>query len=625
MALTAGIVLSAVQIFLDYQDQQERNDTVVANALNIAAPGATQAAYELNARGAGMVIESLMVHEYFTKVEIISETGVALNTQQQDPKPHIAEPLIAALSANTKQYEIELYHQEGNLNVGSMRVSVHTATIMNDFFSRSIRQMIIGILRSLILTAILLYVFNLMITRPITTFSNRLKQIDPRDPTTVKIPARIEKANDELTDLAESTNNILKANQDYLVDIESQRQEAREFAEKLHHSERLSTVGKLTGGVAHDFNNILAIVMGCFELLQSDKNLHSDAKQLVGTGMTAAKRGANLTTQLLSYSRRQPLDPKPTNIKDFFLNIENMVNRALGENYKLSFKTSDELLHCLVDARQLETVLLNLAINARDAMPDGGRLTIAASTVQMSQSGAPTEVTEFTPGEYVCIKVTDNGTGMSQEVIDNAFEPYFTTKEIGKGSGLGLSMVYGFVNQSGGHIKITSEEGVGTTIAITLPKVHQPASINPSMNSSIDSISAANNETENMVAQRKTVLVVEDNASLGEVLALYLNNLKVDAVTATCASQALEKAEQHQHLDGALIDVMLPDNKNGPELAADLEKLHPDMNVIFMSGYTGSSIYHSKHFGQDKILLQKPFKLNDLKSVLDNLFIEENV
>lgn len=617
VALLAGLILSAVQIFLDYQDQQEQNDALVENALFIASAGATQAAYELSSGEASAALQSLMVHEYFTLAEIINENGESLSELSRDPQPHMAEPLFAALSSQYKTYELSLYHDRGDLEVGKLRVSVHSATIMQDFFSRSVRQLIAGILRSLILAGILLTVFNLMLTRPLSEYVESLKKIDPRAPRSVSIPARIANANDELTELAVSTNAIMQANQEYLDELEKKRQEANEFAEKLRHSERLSIVGKLTGGVAHDFNNILAIILGNFELLQTDSKLDSDSKLLVDSGIKATKHGAKLTSQLLAYSRRQPLDPKPIGIKDFFINLENLLLRALGKQYNVEFDLKDDLWQSRADVRQLETVILNLAINARDAMPNGGTLTIEAFNLHIDRLSQLVQDNDLKTGDYVCICVMDSGTGMSSDVMKNAFEPYFTTKEVGKGSGLGLSMAYGFIKQSGGHIQIRSDKAAGTCIKIYMPRFAKPAPM-----IQVEKLPAS---TVNYVPENKTILVVEDNEQLSELLVIYLTQLNITTVTADDAQTALKKAGQKRHFDGALIDVVLPGTMNGPGLADQLLSLRPDLPVAFMSGYTADTALRDQRFDEGAVLLQKPFAFDDLKEVVHALFHAEQV
>ena len=264
------------------------------------------------------------------------------------------------------------------------------------------------------------------------------------DPEQSRCRDRISTANNELTDLANSTNNILDSNREYLAELDEAKRENEEVTEQLRHTERLSIIGKLVGGVSHDFNNILAVILGSLELLQQKSSLNDEAKELVNMGVVATERGAKLTSQLLSYSRKQPLDPKPILIQGYFLDLEKLLARVLGEQYDIEFMLPEGHTYCFADANQLESVILNLAINARDAMPDGGKLTIEAFHSLLDDTYCAQQDDDVVPGQYICFAVTDNGTGMSQDVVKQAFEPFFTTKEISKGSGLGLSMAYGF-------------------------------------------------------------------------------------------------------------------------------------------------------------------------------------
>jgi len=470
IAVVCGVTLSSIQIFLDYQDQRQRNKEVINNALHIASAGAAQAAYELSHSEATASLKSLMIQEHILQAEITNEAGDIISYYAREVDTAHSSYLLRALMTQDQTHTVNLFHTQGNINVGELRIVVHTPTIMQDFFSRSVRQLVAGILRGLIVMAILLFFFNRILTRPITEFASQLERVDPRSPRAVEIPESITTANNELSDLAMATNAILGASKDHLKEIEAKQRETMEVTDALRHSERLSVVGKLTGGLAHDFNNILAVTMGSFELLQHGKQLDQEGQELVETGLKASKHGASLTAQLLAYSRRQALNPKSIEIRDFFLNFKKLLRQPLGKNCEFLLTFSEGVCHCFVDELHLETALLNLAINAKDAMNVDGTLTINVRNTFLDKEGNE-NVSGTT--EYVCITVSDDGAGMSEEILDNAFEPYFTTKEVGQGSGLGLSMVHGFVKQSGGHIKIDSDEGQGTSIKIYLPRYDQ--------------------------------------------------------------------------------------------------------------------------------------------------------
>ena len=610
VAVAVGFVLSAAQIAFDYRDQLRRNDALVDSILYVASGGVTQAAFELSTAEARAALLPLMIHDFFTRVEVLDEGGSVLAEISRDEASDVTDVWATALFTPDKQYEETLFHQQSNLNVGTLRVSVHATTIFQDFYNRSIRTIFVGLLRSILLAAILLYIFNRLLTRPIVGLVENLKAVNPRKPRAITVPKRISTANNELTDLANSTNNILATNQEYLAELDVARKENDEVAEQLRHTERLSIIGKLVGGVSHDFNNILAVILGSLELLQQKSTLNNEAKELVDMGVGATERGAKLTSQLLSYSRKQPLDPKPILIQGYFLDLETLLTRVLGEQYDIEFVVPKGQWYCLADANQLESVILNLAINARDAMPDGGKLTIEAFNTQLDESYSAQQDDAVEPGQYVCFAVTDNGTGMSQDVIKQAFEPFYTTKEIGKGSGLGLSMVYGFTKQSGGHIKIYSEPGDGTTIKLYLPRTDQAGGTVPE-HFPVAGVDLALANTR--------LLVIEDNEAYSKVIELTLSVLRINALVTHDADAALEAVRNEGPFDAALIDVVLPGELNGRQLADRMRDEYPDIRIAFMSGYTENAIIHNDRLDAGTIFIQKPFSINELTTVLNNL------
>ena len=611
VAVAVGFVLSAAQITFDYRDQLRRNDALVDSILYVASGGVTQAAFELSTAEAEAALQPLMIHDFFTSVEVLDEGGSVLAEISRETAQYFTDTWATALFTPDKQYEETLFHQQSNLDVGTLRVSVHTTTIFRDFYNRSIRTIMVGLLRSIILAAILLYIFNRLLTRPIVALVENLKAVDPRKPQVIMVPERISEANNELTELASSTNSILASSEEYLAELDTAKRETDEVAEKLRHTERLSIIGRLVGGVSHDFNNILAVILGSLELLEATNDLNGDAKKLVNMGLSATERGAKLTSQLLSYSRRQPLDPKPILIQGYFQNLETLLARVLGEQYDIEFVVPEGHWFCFADANQLESVILNLAINARDAMPNGGKLTIEAFSTPLDETYCAQQDEAVEPGQYICFAVTDNGTGMSEDVLKQAFEPFFTTKEIGKGSGLGLSMVYGFIKQSDGHIKIYSEVGVGTTIKLYLPRTSQTGETVSERVPGVGIDASALVNTQ--------LLVVEDDEAYSRVIELTMSGLQINALVTHDAETALQAVRNAGPFDAALIDVVLPGELNGRQLADRLRIEFPDIKIAFMSGYTENAIIHNNRLDEGTIFIQKPFSINELKTVLNNI------
>ncbi len=364
----------------------------------------------------------------------------------------------------------------------------------------------------------------------------------------------------------------------------------------------------MTGGVAHDFNNLLAIIHGNLELLDEDIAESSPLKQLVQDALRAAKRGASLTHQLLAYSRQQPLSPDIVKIGDLLLEMSELLERTLGETITIRSDIDTDLWPARIDPNQLANTILNLAVNARDAMPEGGKLTIEASNTILDREYADRNA-EVLPGPYVLVALTDTGTGMSKQVLDRALEPYFTTKEIGQGSGLGLSMVYGFAKQSGGHLKIYSEPGRGTTVRLYLPKAESDIKepVQPREQVSIPAKPGS-----------ETVLVVEDEPMVRALAIRILAGLGYRTFEAQDGPTAVSVLDTAGPIDLLLTDVVLPRGMSGPQLARQAQARHPGLQVLYMSGYTRNAIIHNGVLDQGVHLLTKPFLKQELALAVRN-------
>ncbi len=379
----------------------------------------------------------------------------------------------------------------------------------------------------------------------------------------------------------------------------------RTLEEQLAQAQKMETVGQLTGGVAHDFNNLLAVIVGNAELLlhgddpASDHRLDkSKAKKSTDAILRAAYRGAELTQQLLAFSRKQSLSPKVINLDQQISGMITMLQGSLDATIKIQTSSSDDLWPCLVDPGQVENVMLNLAINARDAMPDGGTLSIETTNAYMDEESAAQA--DIDPGAYVTLAVTDTGTGMPAEVRDKIFEPFFTTKDQGKGTGLGLSMVFGFVKQSDGHVTVYSEEGRGTTIKLYLPRaLRQPDE-------------ARNIETSSPGARDECVLIVEDDTDVRTLAVNLIDDLGYRVLEAGDGKAALGILERERRIDLLLTDVILPGGMNGDEIARRAPEYQPDIKIMFMSGYSHDALIHQGRMDDSVVLLQKPFRRAEL-------------
>lgn len=372
--------------------------------------------------------------------------------------------------------------------------------------------------------------------------------------------------------------------------------ERRALQEQLHQAQKMEAIGQMTGGVAHDFNNLLTVIVGNLERLSTQLPVEQERlRRSVDQAARAAQRATTLTQQLLAFARRQPLNPKPTDINQLITSTTDLIRRTMPENIAINTVLGAQLQMVEVDPNQLESALLNLAINARDAMPNGGKLTVETMSVQVENNQA-TRFTEVAPGQYVVIRVSDNGVGMSEEVLARAFEPFFTTKPLGGGTGLGLSQVYGFVKQSGGYITLYSDRGQGTTVKIYLqPLLNVDSDIEPNNAVIVPEVQA-----------NETILVVEDDTDVRLYSTETLRDLGFTVLEAGNAQEALQLLDMHPEVRLLFTDVGLP-GLNGKELADEALRRREDLRVLFTSGYARSAIVHAGRLDSGVELLSKPF------------------
>jgi PAS domain S-box-containing protein len=368
--------------------------------------------------------------------------------------------------------------------------------------------------------------------------------------------------------------------------------------DRIRQAEKMEAVGQLTGGIAHDFNNILTVITGTIEILADA--VGSDPQLAAITRMIdeAASRGADLTQHLLAFARKQPLEPKETDVNTLIIDTAKLLQRTLGEHVEIESVFEDESCPAIVDPNQLATAILNLALNARDAMPDGGKLIIETGLVVLEENYAKLH-NDVRPGRYAMIAVSDTGTGIPATHLDKVFNPFFTSKGPGKGTGLGLSMVYGFVKQSAGHIMIYSEEGHGTTIKMYLP---------PAMGTLLSAEPAS---LETVVGGQETILVVEDDVLVRNYVLTQLHSLGYVTLDAGNAMEALAVVHAGHAFDLLFTDVIMP-GLNGRQLANEILKIRPTMRVLFTSGYTENAIIHHGRLDEGVLLLAKPYRKSDM-------------
>jgi PAS domain S-box-containing protein len=373
--------------------------------------------------------------------------------------------------------------------------------------------------------------------------------------------------------------------------------------ERLRHAQQLEAVGQLTGGIAHDFNNLLTVIIGNLQLVQEDAADNEAIAPSIDAALRAASSAADLTRKLLAFSRRQALRPRAIDVNELVGNMLDMIRRALGERVTILAYPDANVPKAHADPGQLETALLNLVVNARDAMPNGGRLSIETATRRLDE-GYAADIGDIQPGRYVMIAVSDSGTGMPESVLKRAFDPYFTTKERGKGSGLGLSMVHGFVKQSSGHVTIYSEPGHGTTIRLFLPIA-------------VDGRPTEVARTEEIMPRgSETVLMVEDDDAVRAVGARFLAQLGYTVLEAGDGETALAILDAHPEIRLLFTDIVLPGTYEGVGLAREVRRRRPELALLFTSGYASGAIHRLEKL--PGALIDKPYHRHMLAAAIRN-------
>ncbi len=413
----------------------------------------------------------------------------------------------------------------------------------------------------------------------------------------------------DLVRLHAFTDSLEEAVRERTRELEAENDARRLAEESLRQAQKMEAVGQLTGGIAHDFNNLLTIVLGGLDIIERQlaELGHSPAVERVARArdmaMHGTQRAAILTSRLLAFSRQQPLAPKPLDINRIVAGACEFLTRSLGEAVSLETVLAAGLWRAHADANELENALLNMAVNARDAMPNGGKLTIETANCYLDEAYVENVAEPVERGQYVLIAVADTGMGMDKATVERVFDPFFTTKEVGKGTGLGLSQLYGFVRQSSGHVRIYSEVGEGTTVKIYLPRYVGPERSPDETDRSAESPCAFGSET---------ILVVEDEDALRSFTVETLSDLGYRVLEASNGTNALEVLDRGEHVDLLFTDVVMPGELNGRQLATEAVRRRPMLKVLFTTGYTRNAIIHHGRLDPGVQLIGKPFSLQDL-------------
>jgi len=401
----------------------------------------------------------------------------------------------------------------------------------------------------------------------------------------------------------------------YLIVEVMETREKRDTESRLQRAQKMEAIGQLTGGLAHDFNNLLTIIMGNMQLIESKGGLDEISARRLHEALEAARRGSDLNRQLLAVARKQELAPKDVQVNELVKGMAPLLARSLGEEITLKVETMQGEPVSVIDASLLENAILNLAINARDAMPRGGQITLETVAVELDHYYASRHP-DVTPGSYVMVAVSDNGAGMSHDVLEKVFQPFFTTKPEGQGTGLGLSMVYGFIKQSGGHINIYSEEGHGTSVKMYLPRklVQAAAELKPAPT---QNVVAMDGGPLPAAARKPKILVVEDQEAVRAVAMSFLEDFGYDIVEAGDGLQALSKLQEDPEIDLMFTDVVMPGGLNGFDLAQAARTLRSDLKIVHTTGYPKGAVVHQDEPRlKNGFIIMKPYRRDDLKAMI---------
>jgi PAS domain S-box-containing protein len=403
--------------------------------------------------------------------------------------------------------------------------------------------------------------------------------------------------------------------------------ERKTINDRLQRAQKMEAIGQLTGGLAHDFNNLLTIIIGNLQLLDGKVTTDEKSAKRLVEAQDAATKGSDLTRQLLAFARKQDLEPRDTSINELMRGMESLVSRTIGENIELKVEAMSGDPRSLIDPSQLESAILNLAINARDAMPEGGKLTIETQSAYLDRFYAEKNP-EVVPGHYVLVAVSDSGTGMAPELLEKVFQPFFTTKAAGKGSGLGLSMVYGFIKQSGGHIQIYSEVGHGTSIKMYLPRRMRPGEVEVEASvaaqlavqvgaAPVAVMAAPVVEVPPVAVKRPKILVVEDQEAVRAVACGFLEDFGYEIIEAGDGFEALSKLQEHDDVDLMFSDVVMPGGMNGFDLAQAALSMKPGLKVVHTSGYPkGAMVHQDEPRFKEGFIIMKPYRREDLQKII---------
>ena len=589
------LLVTAGLLYRSYLDDLKAIDKAMDFIRDSQVPGIAASVYSLNEEHLRIYLEGTLNIRDIAYLEVVEQRGDE-EIRTGYGSPDVARKII-------REYELNYRGPAGEIAYGTLIVVASIDDVLERLWSDGLRFLFASAIVIGLVTVTIFLIIQLMLTRHLTVlakFANKLNlnELDHELALDHEFPKSFRR--DELGQLV---NAILQMRDRIRLDIlERKRNEKR-----LRQFQKMEVVGQLTGGIAHDFNNMLGVIMGNLELLRCKLTDDPKAMKNLEAAYRGGERGASITKKLLGFSRNEGGNPQLTNMNEFIADMENLISKALMPKINVKTHLADDVWFAKIDPGDLEDSLLNLSLNARDAMPDGGSLLIETANKILDEDYVR-QNPESTEGEHVMISVSDTGIGMTPDVVEKALQPFFSTKEKAKGTGLGLSMVYGFAQRSGGHLKIHSEPGKGTTIRIFMPRAVEGIDDAKEINTDIDIGLQSGNET---------VLVVDDEEGLLEVAVSHLESLGYRTLSAASGRQALEVLQEHPQIDLLFSDVVMPGSMDGFSLAQEALKSCSGIKVLLASGFSlnregteedDNSLYEKL----SRNLLAKPYNRSEL-------------
>lgn len=595
VAISLGVIFGIGQFISDAYSQRNNSYTELQEILDTIYPLASKASYELDTQAADELATGLISNIAVYSVILQSDTGQILSTKRQDDEGTFYSKALSWVISDNQYFSRDLYHPFFDHSVGTISIQLNTNDVGRGIIQRAIVNIALGVLRNIALAVVLLFFFRNILTSPLVAISKNLEKIDSKKSNSKLVELPDAHRHDEIGKIVLSINSLLVRES--------------ETYEQLRQSQKMEAFGQLTRGVAHEFNNTLAIVLGYIELVQERVASDETSVKYLEMALNGVNLGTEVVKKLLIYSRVDSGEDKVSSVNDIISEMADLLTSSIPVSIDMDVQLAKDVWPIKTNASDLQDALLNLCLNARDAMPDGGKLTVMTTNKILDEDFILLNP-QSRIGEYVLISVSDTGTGMTKEIRDKSVEPFFTTKQKDKGTGLGLSMVYGFVHRSGGYLKVHSELGEGSTFQIYLPRSKE-----------VEPTEAAASQREPLPRGHETILVVDDEKSLIFIATANLEALGYKTLSAENAERALQLLEKNKDIDLLFSDIVLPGGGDGYHLALRSHRDHPNLKILLTSVFAKKSREYLGGQGQylSKLtsnILPKPYNRSELAKAI---------